>query len=119
MSLKRYGLRSLFAAAALFLFAASAHAFNVANVTIQKIHSPNVHGHLYVVISGVSNCPDNPQAYFIIPGWLETTEPGVTYRKTMLALILSAHASGKTLSVTGAQCYLNRYLLADELVVNE
>jgi hypothetical protein len=119
MNLKRHGSRSLFAVAALCLFAASAQAYNVTNVTIQKIHSPNVHGHLYVVISGVSNCPDNPQAYFIIPGWLETTEPGLTYRKTMLALILSAHASGKTITVNGAQCYLNRYLLADELVINE
>jgi hypothetical protein len=119
MAPKSNGLRALCTATALSLFAASAQAYTAANVTIQKIHSPNVHGHLYVLISGVSDCPDNPSAYFIIPGWLETTEPGATYRKTMLALILSAHASGKTISANGTQCYLNRYLLADELVINE
>jgi hypothetical protein len=119
MSFERRGLKAFFTAAVLSLFAASAHAYNVTNVTIQKIHSPNVHGHLYVVVSGVSNCPENPTAYFIVPGWTDTTEPGVTYRKTMLALILSAHATGKSVTVNGAQCYVNRYLLAEEISINE
>lgn len=113
------GMKGVFLAVSTLLFAASAQAYNVNTVTIQKIHSPNVHGHVYVLISSVSNCPDNPQAYFIIPGWTEQTEPGVTYRKTMLAMIMAAHASGKTVSVVGAQCYLNKYLLADEVAINE
>jgi hypothetical protein len=37
----------------------------------------------------------------------------------MMAMIIAAHASGKTVSVTGTQCYLNRYLFADELSINE
>jgi hypothetical protein len=119
MNLARKASRAFFTLAALAVFAASANAYTVTTVTIQKIHSPNVHGHLYVVISGSSDCPNNPQPYFIIPGWTETSEPGVTYRKTMLALILSAHASGKTVSVNGTQCYLGTYLLADELSINE
>jgi hypothetical protein len=119
MNVSVKGPKAILATAALLAFAASANAYNVTNVTIQKIHSPSPAGHLYVLISSPSNCPDYPQAYFIIPGWTETTEPGVTYRKSMLAIILAAHASGKTVSVTGAQCYLNRYLLADELTINE
>lgn len=119
MRIGRKILKACFTISSLFIFTASAFAYDVTNVTILKIHSPNVFGHVYVVVSGVSNCPDNPQAYFIIPGWTEQAEPGNTYRKTMMAMILAAHASGKTVSVTGAQCYLNRYLFADELSINE
>lgn len=114
----RKSMKAILAAGALCLFATSANAFNVSEVTILRVHSPSSAGHLWVTISGPSNCPNNPQAYFIIPGWTEVTEPGVTYRKTMLAMILSAHASGKTVSVTGAQCYLDKYLFADEVIIN-
>jgi hypothetical protein len=119
MATGRKNLRISLAATAFSMFVTSAFAFNVSGVTIQKIHSPNVFGHVYVLISGVSNCPDNPQAYFIIPGWTDPAEPGNTYRKTMMTMIIAAHTSGKTVSVSGAQCYLNKYLLADELSINE
>lgn len=119
MTVSSRRFRIVLAAAGLSAFAVSAHAFNVTNVTILKIQSPSPAGHLYVSISSLSNCPDYPQAYFIIPNWTETTEPGMTYRKSMLAIVLAAHASGKTVSVSGANCYLNRYLLADEVTINE
>src|SRR5688572_2791945 len=98
---------------ALACIASSAHASKAEGVRIVQIDSPNDFGHLYVTISAPSNCPTNPQAYFIIRGWDEIGEPGLTKRKAMLQLVLTAFSLGTKVTVNGAECYLGQYLFAD------
>jgi hypothetical protein len=102
---------------ALTCIAPSAYAAKAENVVILSIDSPNQHGHIYVAISAPSNCPVTPQAYFIIRGWGEEIEPALTNRKAMLQLVLTAFSLGKNVTVTGADCYLDKYLFADQVTV--
>jgi hypothetical protein len=106
-----------FATLALSCIASPAYASSAQQVQIVSIGSPNQFGHVYVTISAPSNCPNNPQPYFIIRGWGDQTEPGLTNRKAMLQLAVIAFSLGKKVNVNGAECYLDRYLFADEVFV--
>ena len=65
-----------------------------------------------------NDCPI-PHSYFIIERWDNQPEPLQTYRKQMYQLAVTALAAGKEIRVVGSSCYLDRYLLADQVMVYE
>jgi hypothetical protein len=72
---------------------------------------------MWFAISGNSNCP-TPSAYFIIQRWDDQAEPVKTQRQVMYQMALTAFASGKTVRVIGASCYLDKYLFLDQLIIS-
>jgi hypothetical protein len=113
------GAIQVFVTLAFACIASSAHASSAQQVQIIGIDSPNQFGHVYVTISAPSNCPSNPQPYFIIRGWGDQTEPGLTNRKAMLQLAMLAFSLGKKVTVNGGECYLDKYLFADQVIILE
>lgn len=93
--------------------------FQVADVTVKRIVSPNSSGHLYVELSGVNNCSGTASPYLIIDGWNDTSEPGATKRSTMLSFLMTAYATGKPIGATGTSCYLDNYLIADSIELKQ
>jgi hypothetical protein len=104
--------------ALLAVVASSAAAFEANQVRVIRIESANVHGHTWIKISGNNTCA-NPQAYFIIERWDNQAEPLQTNRKQMYQLALTALATGKNIRVVGATCYLDQYLFAEQVMVDE
>jgi hypothetical protein len=113
--------RQLFRASIVLLMALagpSANAFEADHVRVTSIESANFGGHTWVGISGNNTCA-NPQPYFIIERWDNQAEPLQTYRKQMYQLALMALATGKTIRVAGAACYLDQYLFAEQIRIYE
>lgn len=98
--------------------APDANAFEADQVRIVRIESFDANGNAFVALSGNNTCP-TPHAYFIIQRWDNQNEPLHTRRKLMYQLALTAFAGGNNIRVTGATCYLDRYLFAEQLHIYE